>query len=362
MSYNSHPGINNGLAKAPRNPYEPGIVESKIHSESLGNGHTTQEMLDVVDFDGPEDPSNPLNWPTWKKTCSIGTISLITLLSAITSTMPSSDSEQILADFKSTNPTLAAFVTTVYLIGYACGPLVIAPLSELYGRAPLYNICNILFIVFNVCCSASGSLAGLIVCRLLAGTAGSCPLTIGAGSIADMIPHERRGLAMAMWAMGPLLGPSIGPLGMIFLKESCAYAILERKTKRLKKETGNKNLRPARHTGESGVAYIASAMGRPLKLLFGSPIVFLLSLYGATIYSYLYLCFTTFPRVFQGQYGFSVGSTGLVYLGIGIGSLLGLVVMGALSDRVAGALARRNGGEPKPEYRLPTLMLGAAVV
>lgn len=45
--------------------------------------------------------------------------------------------------------------------------------------------------------------------------AGSCPLTLGAGSLADMIPQNKRGAVMAVWAMGPLLGPVIGPVGKL---------------------------------------------------------------------------------------------------------------------------------------------------
>lgn len=97
-------------------------------------------------------------------------------------------------------------------------------------------------------------------------------------------------------------------------------------------------------------------------MLFLSPIVFLISLYMASIYGFLYLLFTTFPRVFEGQYKFSSGSVGLTYLGIGIGSFLGLMFCGAVSDRMVMSLTKRNGGAPKPEYRLPATFIGAFVV
>lgn len=120
---------------------------------------------------------------------------------------------QVMKDFHSTNLELASFVVSVYLLGYCFGPLLIAPLSEMYGRMIIYNVCNILYVVFTICCAVAPDLASLIVFRLLAGTAGSAPLTIGAGSISDMIRQEKRGGAMAAWALGPLLGPVIGPVG-----------------------------------------------------------------------------------------------------------------------------------------------------
>jgi MFS family permease len=115
--------------------------------------------------------------------------------------------------FNSNNETLGAFVTSVYLLGYSFGPLLIAPLSEIYGRAIVYNVCNTIFLIFSIACAVANSLNALIVFRLFAGIAASCPITIGAGSIADMVPLERRGLAMMFWIMGPLIGPTFGPLG-----------------------------------------------------------------------------------------------------------------------------------------------------
>lgn len=117
-----------------------------------------------------------------------------------------------MTDFHSTNSTLGSFVTSIYLLGFAFGPLALAPLSELYGRLPLYNICNVLFLIFNIACAVAPNLGALLAFRLLAGLAGSCPVTIGAGSIADMVVLEQRGRAMAGWVIGPLVGPVTGPI------------------------------------------------------------------------------------------------------------------------------------------------------
>ena len=119
----------------------------------------------------------------------------------------------VMLDFHSSNESLAAFIVSVYLLGYCFGPLAIAPLSEMYGRQPLYTACNLLYTIFNVACAVAPEMGSLIVFRFFAGVAGSCPLTLGAGSLADMIPQNKRGAVMAIWAMGPLLGPVIGPVG-----------------------------------------------------------------------------------------------------------------------------------------------------
>ena len=113
-----------------------------------------------------------------------------------------------MAEFHNNSQILATFVVSVYLLGFAFGPLILAPLSEMYGRLPLYNISTIFFIGFRVGCALSTSLNMLIGFRVLAGLAGCTCLTIGGGTIADLVPQEKRGGVMALWSLGPLLGVS----------------------------------------------------------------------------------------------------------------------------------------------------------
>lgn len=91
-------------------------------------------------------------------------------------------------------------------------------------------------------------------------------------------------------------------------------------------------------------------------MLLFSPIVSLLALYIAIIYGYLYLLFTTISGVFEQHYGFSPGSVGLAYLGIGVGSVAGLVFQSICSDRLFQSLTSKHGAA-KPEYRLPPLFV-----
>ena len=127
---------------------------------------------------------------------------------------------QVMDEFRSTNQELASFVVSVYVLGYAFGPILVAPLSELYGRVPVYHVCNVLFIVFTVACAVSSNLNMLIGWRFLQGTFGSCPLTIGGGTISDMIIQQKRGGVMAIWALGPLMGPVIGPVAGGYLAQA----------------------------------------------------------------------------------------------------------------------------------------------
>lgn len=87
-------------------------------------------------------------------------------------------------------------------------------------------------------------------------------------------------------------------------------------------------------------------------MLFLSPIVGPISIYIAVLYGLLYILFTTFTQVFQGYYGFSSSASGLSFLGSGVGTLIGLLYSGSLSDRTISRKIVRNE-QPVPEDRLP---------
>jgi len=190
-------------------------IATIIHSDPEKDGDiekgatigTTEDVLpketiprdpNIVDWDGPDDPEKAVNWTTKRKWTNIAIISSITFLTPLASSMFAPGVPQVQEEFHNYNLEVASFVVSVYVLGYALGPMIIAPLSELYGRLPLYHACNVLFIAFTIACAKSTSMGMLIAFRLLAGIAGSCPLTIGGGSLADMIIQQKRGGAMAI--------------------------------------------------------------------------------------------------------------------------------------------------------------------
>ena len=124
---------------------------------------------------------------------------------------------QVLRDFQTSAATIAELVVSIYILGFAIGPLLISPLSEIYGRWPIYFVCNILFLIFTIACAVASSIEQLIVFRLFAGIFGVCPVTLGGATISDLIEQEKRGLSMSLFGMGPLLGPVIGPVAGSYL-------------------------------------------------------------------------------------------------------------------------------------------------
>ena len=143
---------------------------------------------------------------------------------------------------------------------------------------------------------------------------------------------------------------------LYFLRETYPVVLLERRAERLRKETGNHNLRSKLASNLDARALFTISIVRPARMLLFSPIVLSLSVYMALVYGVLYLIFTTITEVFEGEYNFSSGSVGLTYLGIGIGCLGGVLVFGIASDKIMKHMSAK--GEMKAEYRLPPMIPG----
>ncbi|KAH2770593.1 hypothetical protein KXW10_006034 [Aspergillus fumigatus] len=342
---------------------------------------------EIVKWDGENDPELPLNWPASKKWRNVVMVSALTFVTPFASSMFAPAINQVMVEMGTSNRDIGSFGVSIYLLGYAFGPLVLAPCSELYGRLIVYHISAALFILCNVACALSISMPMLIIVRFLTGLVGAAPLTIGPGTVADCFRQEQRGRAMAIWTMPVLLGPCLGPaigayvsrsLGwrwnfwlliivsgavslfcLVFQRETHAPTLLKRKAARLRKSTGNPNIRHDDRTTISRSQLITTSIVRPVKMLFLSPVVFGLSLLTAVAYGTLYLFFTTVTDVFASRYGI-ITNVGLIYLGCGCGQFAGLFILGLVSDAIVRRAAR--GGEMKPEYRLPPTILGGSMI
>lgn len=175
---------------------------------------------ELVDWNGPDDPERPLNWAGSKKWRNVLVVSLITFTTPLASSMIAPAVPLLMHEFNSTNSIIASFIVSIYVVGYAVGPLLLGPLSEIFGRLWLYHINNILFVIWSMGCALAPNVPGMLMFRLLSGLAGSCALTIGGGTIVDLFAQEERGKAMALFSFGPILGPIIGPIGGGFLAAS----------------------------------------------------------------------------------------------------------------------------------------------
>ncbi|KAI0057755.1 MFS polyamine transporter [Artomyces pyxidatus] len=346
----------------------------------------------IVDWEGPDDPENPRNWSSLKKWGATTIVSAFTFISPVSSSMVAPATEQLAQQFGITSSVIVAMTTSVFVLAYAFGPLFLGPLSEVFGRSRVLQLSNLWYLAWNLGCGFAQNTGQLIAFRFLAGLGGSAPLAIGGGVIGDLFSPDQRGQAIAIYSLAPLLGPVVGPvagawiaqdstwrwvfwsttiadgivqvLGTIYLRETYAPILLERKAERIRKamdeeKANNTVVRTVFQTGERNFrAFLAKALVRPFSLFIHEPIVQLLGLYMAFVYGLLYLFITTLPSIFQDTYHERVGISGLNYLALGVGLTGASQTNARLMDRVYSYLKTKNGGVGRPEFRLPNIVPG----
>ncbi|KAJ7105084.1 MFS polyamine transporter [Mycena crocata] len=346
----------------------------------------------IVDWEGPNDPSNPKNWSHNKKWTATLVVSAFTLISPVSSSMIAPASSQVAERFGIHDDVTIALITSIFVLAYAFGPLILGPLSEIFGRNRVIQGANLWFLAWNLGCGFATNTGQLLAFRFLAGLGGSAPLAVGGGVLGDIWDPEERGQAIAIYSLAPLLGPVVGPvcgafiaqkstwrwvfwsttildvaiqiLGILYLRESYAPFILEQKAEQIRKsldaEKGLVRRVRSKFTNEDRTwkRIFYTALTRPFSLFYHEPIVKLLGVYMAFLYGVFYLFLTSMPLMFQGTYGESVGISGLNYFALGIGVTVSSQINARLLDYIFKRLKEKNGSAGQPEYRLPSMIPG----
>lgn len=231
-----------------------------------------------------------------------------------------------------------------------------SPLSEnpVIGRTSIYILTLLLYVVLQIPCALSTNIGSLSALRFISGIFASPSLATGGASMADLIGLPRLPLAIAMWALWGFLGPAIGPVfGAIFvehgswrwtfwflcivdgfalvflglfLPETSADCLLYRKSRRLRKLTGNDRIISKADLTVLKMSWKAIAIDtlvRPIEIAVLEPIVLSINCYISLVYAVLYLWFEAFPLVFQQVYGFTLIQTGAAFFSIVIGTYIG---------------------------------------
>ncbi|KAK7420132.1 hypothetical protein QQZ08_010546 [Neonectria magnoliae] len=350
------------------------------------NGSGTENDPYVVQWI-PNDPRNPMLFSTTTKWFITMVVAIATLAVALVSSAYTGGLAEIMVEFQ-LSQEVATLGVSLFVLGFAIGPLLWAPLSELFGRQLLFIGTYAALTAFNAGCAGAQNGWTLIILRFLAGAFGSSPLTNAGGVIADMFPASQRGLAMALFAAAPFLGPVLGPiiggflgmtegwrwvmgflaifsgvlwiLGALILPETYAPVLLRKRAAKLSKMTGKHYISVVDHKQGKPTFSVAlkTALLRPWILLFKEPIVLLLSIYMAIIYGTLYMLFAAFPIVYQQNRGWNQGVGGLSFLGIMVGMLFAIAYTIPSNKRYI-QVEQANGGFAPPEARLPGAMVGS---
>jgi hypothetical protein len=109
----------------------PSALDKDVEKgEREGSVSTKEEIEEVVEddpnivfWDGPDDPQNPMNWPASKKWGTVTLVSAITFLTPLASSMFAPGVPEVMETFNSTDDMLAGFMVSVYVLGFAVGPM-----------------------------------------------------------------------------------------------------------------------------------------------------------------------------------------------------------------------------------------------
>ena len=331
------------------------VGERYPRSSIPGSSTTDVEDPNLVDWDGDDDPANPQNWKRRRKWAAIALVSAFTFMSPVASSILAPSLQSIGEDLNIESDSEKSLCLSIFVLGFALGPLILAPLSEIYGRAIILQSSNLLFIIFNCACGFAKSKEQLIMFRFLAGLGGSSPLALGSGVLSDLFTADERGLAVGIYSFFPILGPAIGPicggfiteysswrwafwattladvpilfLGTVLLEETYAPVLLLRKKMSLLKQSGNLDLFTRYEVpGQTFAKKMGEALVRPMVLIGTQPIIILMGLYQAYLYGLMYIVLTTYPKLWRDVYHQSVSLAGLNYISLGIGYCVGIQV------------------------------------
>ncbi|OSS46120.1 hypothetical protein B5807_08034 [Epicoccum nigrum] len=334
-------------------------VPATIPADSvIGAELKLEQSATLVSWDGPNDPSNPQNWPLRDKILITTLIGLYTFAVYVGSSIYTPSQEAVQEVFHKSHVE-GSLGLALYVLGYGIGCLLFSPISEIpaVGRNPPYAISGFLFVILCIPTALVDNYPGLMILRFLLGFMASPCLATAGASLADIWTMAEFPFAVALWAatatMGPALGPTLstyavrdlgwrfsswelmiiaGPVYVLMLcvlPESSAPTILYYKAKRLREETGNQNLmsdaeKKQRNLKASSLMF--DALIKPWEINALDPAILFTTIYMGLCYGTYYSFFESLPLVYPVMYNFSGESTSLVFLVVAPAGLIAFTV------------------------------------
>lgn len=291
--------------------FDQGCLSATIVNAHYDGSGTEEDPFQVSWLQ--HDERNPMNFSAAAKWLLTILVGVATMAVALVSSTYAGGLNEVIIDFR-VSETVAILGISLFVIGFAVGPLVWAPLSEIYGRRYIMIASAVGLTAFTAGSAGAQNIWALIILRFFGGTLGSAPFAVSGGVIADTFPAISRGLASGLYCAAPFLGPTLGPIIGGFLSESAGWrwvegllavfagllgiitivalpetyapVLLRKRAERLSQITGD--VYRSKLDVEKGKTppgtILKTALSRPWVLLFCEPIVLLISLYHAIIY------------------------------------------------------------------------------
>ncbi|RAL03090.1 putative bicyclomycin resistance protein, partial [Aspergillus ibericus CBS 121593] len=342
-----------------------------------------------VTWTGPDDPHNPKNWPASRKwTCAM-LVSAYSIIAPTASSMVVPAMPALTRDLHIESPLVTQLTLSIYVLGWGMGPLIMGPLSEIYGRAPLLHLGQFGFLIFNTLCGLAPTARIFLALRFLGGVFGSGPMSLGAGVLGDLWISDERGVSLAIYTVMPLLGTTLGPLlgglliqsrpwpdifflcsiftllslllGLFFLPETFPPLLLHRRRLDNWQARGLYPPKPLSRRQQL-TKLIRVDLARPFIMLGTQPIIQLLALYMGFLFGLNHLTISTFHALWRDVYHQDDFRSSLNYIAITAGLLGGAESTGPINDKIYQHLKTKNHNHPSPTYRIPLMIPSAILV
>src|SRR3954454_20222232 len=135
---------------------------------------------------------------------------MATLMQALDSTIANVALPYMQGSLSATTDQIT-WVLTSYIIAAAIMTAPVGWLAARFGRKRLFVVSIVGFTIPSMLCGAAQSLDQIVVFRLLQGLFSAALVPLSQATLFDIYPPERRGFAMAVWGMGVMIGPILGP-------------------------------------------------------------------------------------------------------------------------------------------------------
>jgi len=187
-----------------------------VDENHVNGGNNTKAEEDSADekgykevvWDGPDDPLNPKNFPTWRKWMIVLTLALGSMCVTLTSSIYTTTYDQMNAEFGSSR-IVATLGLSLFVFGLGLSPMILGPLSEFFGRRPIYIVGFSMFLVWLIPSVVAQNIQTMLIARFLDGFSGSAFLSVAGGTVGDMFTKETLSAPMMIYSAAPFLGPGI---------------------------------------------------------------------------------------------------------------------------------------------------------
>ncbi|KAF5517592.1 Fluconazole resistance protein 1 [Colletotrichum aenigma] len=156
-----------------------------------------------------DDPSNPYNWPSWKKNVQLAMISIVGFTCSVGTSIVSPARSQFMDEFKISS-TAAFLPLSLYVLALGLGPVLGGPLSESAGRQAVHIVAVVFGGLFALGAGFTETFAGLCILRFLSGFFYGPVLAVGSGVLNETYLPVERGLPSTIFILSPFLGPGLG--------------------------------------------------------------------------------------------------------------------------------------------------------